>query len=160
MCVAGEQKCVFQTTTTTYVFQVYACVCSRNTCLLSDEHACVCVYVFRVCVIYIHTYIYMCMCVFACAHMCVHACAHNVCPRVHNMCHVYTCVFLADTCMCSRRTHVCYQMNTCLLCTHMCVHVYAYVCSMCTHLCVHVHTHVCPNWTRVCVSGEYMFASR
>ena len=116
----------------TYVFTcTHVCVPIRhtvvfqeNTCLLSDEHV-------RVCLLRVHFFV----CVFT---------AHIVCSRVH------TCAFQLDTCLCSRRTHVCYQMNACVcvcvsaprahvcvfICTHVCVfHMYTFV-SSCVHTCV------------------------
>ena len=133
--VAGERKCVLQVTemcfpdTHTHVFQVYACVClcSRNTCLLSDERACVCLCVrvpgahkcvclrVHTCVFHVYTYVFRC--------------TRIVYTYVYSL--VHTCVFQLDTCMCSRRTHVCYQLNmcVCLLRAHM------YVCSR-VHICV------------------------
>ena len=121
VCVPGAHICV--------CVHVYANVCStcthmrvhvythvypighvfafrENTCLLSDEHSCVCVCVFRarinVCVAFTcaaH------MCVFhvcRCACVCAFTCAHLCLPPVH-IC-VFTCthVFQLDTCLCSR----------------------------------------------------------
>ena len=130
-------------------------VCQENTCLLSDEHlsaphvcsTCthlcvqVCTHVrsnwTRACVPGEHTHIYIYIYVF-------------VCSRVH------TSVFQLDTCLCSRRTRVCYQMNTrvCLcFCVriNVCVHVRSTrVCSL-VHMCVHLRTCVSPTRTHICV---------
>ena len=103
----------------------------------------------------------MCVCS-GCAYICV--CVHvytYVSSRAH------TSVFQLDTRLCSRRTRVCYQMNTrvclcfprahkcvcshvqytcvCCTCAHVCVHVCAFASPTCTHMCVHVYTHVCSN---------------
>ena len=120
-------------------------VFQENTCLLSDEHSCVCV----------------CS---GCAYICVCVNVYTyVCSRVH------TSVFQLDTRLCSRRTRVCYQMNTrVFLCfprahkcvftcaVHMCVfhvccvHVYTYVCSRVHTSVFQLDTRLCSRRTRVC----------
>ena len=187
MCVAGEQKCAFQTYTHMCSRCTNVCVCSKNTCLLSDDHACV----------------WVCVCVYACAcsgctHMCVHVPTGHLYVFQENTCllsdehvsapHADVCVFTC-THMCFQRVHICvvkcahtcvptghvlvFQENTCVLSDErVCVcigllRVHTHVCSF-VHICVfHVYTlvcsrvhAVCSNWTRVCVSGEYMFVIR
>ena len=148
MCVAGEQKCAFQT---------YTHMCSRST------HVCVCACSGRA-YIYIYIYIYVCVCVFACAHMCVphvHICAfaHMRVARVH-IC-VFTCTHM---CVLIRHVYV-FQENTCLLSdehVRVCLLPVHFFC-MCVHvhtLCVHACAHVRSNWTRVCVPGGHMFVIR
>ena len=141
MRVARVHICVF-TCTHVCVLIRHVYVFQENTCLLSDEHL-------RVCLLRVHFFV----CVFTCTH-CVFTHAHMCVPtgpRVH------TSVFQLDTRLCSRRTRVCYQMNTrvclCFLRAHKCVcsHVqYTCVCSTCavftcTHMCVHVYTRLCSN---------------
>ena len=125
---------------------IHAHMCSRCTracvfqeCLLSDEHARVCVYACSGCA-YIIVSIYVC--VFVCTHMCVarvHICVFT-CTDMR-VARVHICVFIC-THMCVLIRHVCvFQENTCLLSderTGVCVfrvhidvsvHVCAYVCS-------------------------------
>ena len=92
-----------------------------------------------------------------------------VCVHVYTCSRVHTSVFQLDTCLCSRRTRVCYQMNT-RVCLCFCVHinVCAHVCS--THVCVCSFVHMCvftsPTCTHVrvftcthmCVLIRHMFA--
>ena len=140
MCVAGEQKCAFQT---------YTHMCSRCT------HVCV-----RVPGAHINIYV----CVFACAHMCVphvhicaFTCAHMRVARVH-IC-VFTCTHM---CVLIRHVYV-FQENTCLLSdehVRVCLLRVHFFCIHVHTLCVHACAHVRSNWTRVCVPGGHMFVIR
>ena len=118
-------------------------VFQEDTCLLSDEHVCLCVCLLR-----------MRMCVFICTHMCVpraHICVFT-CPH---MCvpigHVF--VFQVNTCLFSdERTCVCvFRVRICIyIYKYVCVHVYTYVCSRVHTVVFQLDTRLCSRRPRVC----------
>ena len=139
MCVAGEQKCDFQTHTHTHICVpgVRMCVPGIHVCCQMNTRVCVCVCVFRfacthVCGPRVH------ICVFTCTHMrvarvhiCVFTCTHmRVLIRHAHVVQENTCLFSDEhVCVCLPPVHMCV-----FTCTHM-FHLYTFVCSR-AHMCV------------------------
>ena len=130
MCVAGEQKCSFET----------------------DERACVCVRVpgTHMCVSRVHICVHMRVArvhrrVFTCTHFCVPNTHVFLCSRRTRVCYEMN----TRVCLCFPLAHKNVCVHVCS--THVCAHVCALVSPTRTHMCVHVCTHVRSNWTRVCV---------
>ena len=130
LCVPRVLICVFtcahMCVPTGHVF-----VFQENTCMLSDERVCVCVWACSACTC-MCVHLYLCS---TCTHLCVHVYTH-VCSIGHMF------VFQVRTCLLSdERTRVCVPGAH----KYLCVHVCTYVCPACTQTCVYMYTLLCSN---------------